>query len=396
MRKKLFFLLVSLFPFCALWARQILAGTAAEILTAINGAVPADTIYIRGGTYVFGSTIKILRSGNPASRICLANYPNDNTRPRFDFSSMAEARENKGLVLNADYWHIKGLDVYKAGNNGLSVVKGNYNIIEFCTASECYDTGILVGTASSNNLVLNCDSYYNADSKKEDADGFACKTAAGTNNKFIGCRAWQNLDDGYDGYMRGADNISTLYENCWAFKNGYLKDGRPSEGDGNGFKTGGSDTKDLKHNAAYKNCLSSGNAARGYDQNSNRGIVMLFNCTAHNNRLNFYFGPNNPVFYLVIKNCAVLGPAGTINVPLADVTHNSWQNNPPCTDADFQSTDVSQLLLPRKPDGGLPNITYLKPAAGSRLIDKGVNVGLPYKGAAPDLGAFEYRSDEDK
>jgi hypothetical protein len=29
-------------------------------------------------------------------------------------------------------------------------------------------------------------------------------------------------------------------------------------------------------------------------------------------------------------------------------------------------------------------------AAGSKLIDKGTNVGLPFTGAAPDLGAFEY------
>jgi hypothetical protein len=28
--------------------------------------------------------------------------------------------------------------------------------------------------------------------------------------------------------------------------------------------------------------------------------------------------------------------------------------------------------------------------AGSDLIDKGVDVGLPYTGSAPDLGAFEF------
>jgi hypothetical protein len=28
--------------------------------------------------------------------------------------------------------------------------------------------------------------------------------------------------------------------------------------------------------------------------------------------------------------------------------------------------------------------------AGSDLIDKGVDVGIPYNGAAPDLGAYEY------
>ena len=34
--------------------------------------------------------------------------------------------------------------------------------------------------------------------------------------------------------------------------------------------------------------------------------------------------------------------------------------------------------------------TYFVAPKGSDLIDKGVNVGLPYNGSAPDLGAFEY------
>src|SRR5690606_35645876 len=33
---------------------------------------------------------------------------------------------------------------------------------------------------------------------------------------------------------------------------------------------------------------------------------------------------------------------------------------------------------------------YYKPKAGSPLIDKGVNVGYPYSGSAPDIGAYEY------
>ena len=32
----------------------------------------------------------------------------------------------------------------------------------------------------------------------------------------------------------------------------------------------------------------------------------------------------------------------------------------------------------------------MKLVAGSDLIDKGIDVGLPFNGSAPDLGAFEY------
>lgn len=52
-----------------------------------------------------------------------------------------------------------------------------------------------LGGGASHSTILNGDSYYNADSTPENADGFAAKLDVGTGNKFIDCRAWQNLDD---------------------------------------------------------------------------------------------------------------------------------------------------------------------------------------------------------
>jgi hypothetical protein len=37
----------------------------------------------------------------------------------------------------------------------------------------------------------------------------------------------------------------------------------------------------------------------------------------------------------------------------------------------------------------LPDITYLRLVSGSNLRNAGVDLGLPYDGSAPDLGAFE-------
>ena len=39
--------------------------------------------------------------------------------------------------------------------------------------------------------------------------------------------------------------------------------------------------------------------------------------------------------------------------------------------------------------GELPDVPFLHLAPDSDAIDAGVNVGLPFHGAAPDLGAFE-------
>jgi hypothetical protein len=58
-------------------------------------------------------------------------------------------------------------------------------------------------------------------------------------------------------------------------------------------------------------------------------------------------------------------------------------------DRDFQSLDLSELIRPRQADGDLPAVPFMKLKPGNPAIDKGVNVGLPFKGKAPDLGAFE-------
>lgn len=47
------------------------------------------------------------------------------------------------------------------------------------------------------------------------------------------------------------------------------------------------------------------------------------------------------------------------------------------------------MLRPRKADGSLPDINFMKLAPGSDLIDAGINVGLPFSGSAPDLGFSE-------
>jgi len=44
---------------------------------------------------------------------------------------------------------------------------------------------------------------------------------------------------------------------------------------------------------------------------------------------------------------------------------------------------------PRSPDGSLPILEFLRLRDGSQLIDRGTDVGLPYNGSAPDLGAYE-------
>lgn len=363
-----------------------------DLLNALANANAGDKIYIRGGVYSFSSTVRLDRNGEDGNVISLLAYPGDAERPKFDFSAMSEDGGNRGIQLSGSYWHVKDIDVFNAGDNGM-FIRGHSNLVEFCTFSENADSGLQIGNGASGNTVLNCDSFFNADSSIENADGFACKLDAGDGNRFVGCRAWQNLDDGWDGYLRGSDNITTVYENCWAIRNGILKDGTVGGGDGNGFKTGGSDDKLLKHHAVFKNCIAYGNVVDGFDHNSNRGEITIYNCAAHDNGRNINFGSGNIAGSLTVKNSVSLGGAGdNFQATVADISHNSWQNGLQATSSDFVSLDAEQLLGPRKADGSLPDIQYLHLVSSSNLIDQGQDVGLPYNGSAPDLGAFEYQN----
>jgi hypothetical protein len=235
-----------------------------SISLAISKVSAGDTIFVRGGTYQLSSTISISKVGTEISRYYLFTYTGEYVL--LDFSSSTEGV--KGIYITGSYWHIKGLNITGAGNNGMQIYRGSNNIIELCTFYENRETGLQLSNGAANNRIINCDSYYNADSFPDsdgsvydDADGFAPKLTVGTGNYFYGCRSWGNCDDGWDGYMRGASNVTTILENCWTFENGYLKDGTDPgpHANGNGFKMGGGDNSNsqhLKHNFILKNCLS--------------------------------------------------------------------------------------------------------------------------------------------
>ena len=361
---------------------------------AVSMADAGDTVFLRGGNHLYTTTISISKSGTSSARFYLFAYPGE--RPVLDFSGMAVSTSNRGVSLTGSYWHFKGIDFYKAGDNGMIISGGSNNIIEWCAFYENADTGLQLGAGASNNQIINCDSYYNMDATHGNADGFAPKLDVGTGNSFKGCRAWQNSDDGWDGLLNSnfGQNPSTTYENCWCFSNGYLKSGALSNGNGNGFKMGGNQER---HDATLTNCLAYNNKAKGFDQNNNTGSMILYNCTGYMNgvpAVKGNFGMNNvdPANgeVMIVKNCiSYKGGAPDVFRAVAQLSHNSWQNGLVVSDADFVSLVASQLSAPRKSDGSLPDITFLHLASGSDMIDAGTNVGLPYNGTAPDLGCFE-------
>ncbi|MFB6319600.1 right-handed parallel beta-helix repeat-containing protein [Saccharicrinis sp. FJH54] len=365
------------------------------ITKALNELTPGDSILVRGGIHNYSSTIYISKSGTENDTCYLFAYPGE--RPVLNFSGTDFGK--RGISLTGSYWYIKGFDIVKAGDNGLNVSGGAHNTVEFCSFSENKDTGVQLGNGSHDNTFINCDSYYNADpSDYGDADGFAPKLDVGTNNIFIGCRAWGNCDDGWDGYMRGATDVTTILKNCWTWGNGWLKDGTDpgSQANGNGFKMGGGDNGNsamLEHHFYLTNCMAFYNKAKGFDQNNNVGTMSMMNCTAFRNKSSDfkYYKTLAPGESLILKNC--ISYQGNVDIPdFAVQATNSWLMTSPFSDIDFISIDTTGISGPRKADGSLPDVPFMHLVSGSVFIDAGTDVGLPYSGSAPDLGAFEFTS----
>jgi len=361
---------------------------------AISEAMPGDTIYVRGGTYDITCTITIstAKCGTEDQLISLTAF-NDEI-PILDFSGQSFG--SKGISLRSNYWHIKGLQIKGAGDNGMEINFGSNNIIEGCAFYENRDSGLQLCNGSAENKIINCDSYYNADpTDYADADGFAPKLTVGSGNYFYGCRSWCNCDDGWDGYLRGVDDVTTTLENCWTWGNGYLKDGTDPgpDANGNGFKMGGGDggnSQQLMHHNILINCVAFNNKNKGFDQNNNVGSMTLLNCTGYNNQTANYRIQHalNAGQTLIVKNCVSYD--GNVQLgSFAIQETNSWLPPFVVTCDDFLSLDINLAAAPRQANGSLPDIDFLHLAPGSDLIDAGVDLGMPFNGTGPDLGAFE-------
>ncbi len=349
---------------------------------AVSLAGPDSLIYLRGGVYYETISTRLNRTGQPGRPIKVWAYPGE--VPIIDYSNQIVADSSRGIRVSHNYWHLKGLVVRRAGDNGI-YINGWYNIIEDCIIYECHDTGLQLGGNASYNKIINCDSFLNYDPKGngEDADGFAAKTLVGPGNEFIGCRAWGNSDDGWD--LWEAKN-SVLIDNCWAFSNGYNIWGDPNfQGDGNGFKLGGNFVQG-PHKVVRS--VAFDNKGKGFDQNNNMAGLTLYNNTAWRNEGRNFSFPSVPMSGVhELKNN--ISYEGINQIAVNSVLEkNSWQSFT-VTDDDFLSLDTSLAKAERNEDNSIPDTDLFRLSAGSSLIDAGVPVGLPYNDDAPDLGAFE-------
>jgi hypothetical protein len=387
----------------------------ASIAQAQARAQAGDTVYFRGGAYAYTrartsctsqtgrvDAITLNKSGAAGSPIRYWAYPNE--KPVFDFSRMTDNCRIKGFDVTGSYLHLKGLAVTGVRqNNNLNHeswgiwVSGSNNTFELINAHHNMGPGLFIQDGGGN-LVLNSDSHDNYDSMTsngagESADGFGAHISANhPGNVFRGCRAWNNSDDGFD--LINAFSPVTI-ESSWSWKSGYIPGTTTAAGNGNGFKVGGYGggyvSNGVKHTVRLS--VAFNNRASGFYANHHPLANDFFNNTSYNNHPDFNMLGVNPSGGAVglgnVRNNIAYGGALTSNMTGANATNNSWNLGVSMSDGQFQGVSTSGWDAARQADGSLPVLPSLRLATNSTLIDKGVNVGLPYTGSAPDLGAFE-------
>ena len=396
---------------------------------AFNRLSAGDVLYVRGGTYSpsgissggpYVGARMMGRNGTATSPIQILAYQDE--VPILDCSNITQAAWKVGLFhTDCSYVQFKGLTVQNINEHGYGsqpadgwVGDNCRNIkIEQCVVRRCAG-GFRYGNNSDNIYFINCDAYNNGDllfgqvssgGSGGYCNGFGNNINAGMHIYYDGCRAWENSDDGWDA-MAGSGYI--YYNNCWAFENGHTTgDWTNVTGDGVGFKLGSVELpKENGIQRVLTNCLAWENDLGGFEENNNTPVDMAcYNCTAwHNKRDGFGFYDMGNPGVATLKNCIAYNNdwsnGGNQNVYLRSncvVDHSTFLVNGSNNSAynlsasDFVSLISTGAKGARQADGSLPELPFLHLLTGSDLIDAGVNVGLPFSGNAPDLGAYEFQ-----
>lgn len=261
--------------------------SAAQLDAALTGAKSGDVISVAAGTYALsGKSYKLSASNvtifGPAGKTVL------------DYQATAGNDSGYGLDISGSSNTVCGLSFVHAADNGIHIT-GDSNTIDRCEFSGCFDSGLQISGPEAEtaphpakNLIINCDSHDNYDTKASggNADGFAAKINIGPGNKFFGCVAHDNSDDGWDTFPKTASGTNPVtIENCVSYHNGYHNGA--VAGNGNGFKVGSDQTSGAAH--ILKNSVAFDNPSKGLDQNHNQGVATVQNCTAVNNDRNVAF-----------------------------------------------------------------------------------------------------------
>jgi hypothetical protein len=353
-------------------------GTLAQPLRTVQRAVdlarPGDSIAVRAGTYALTDNITITTSGTASQPIALGAYQGE--RVVIDGEQLAAShtpvggsipRAERGAIhQEASYWRISDLEIVN-GPYGVYCDGCNGNVFARLKTHDNYESGFQLQGASSDNQILNLDSYANRDPRKngESADGLAIKEGSGTGNVVRGARLWNNVDDGFDDWKFTSP---VLIENTVSYGNGFNRWNFPDfAGDGNGFKLGGgSPAPAVGH--TLRNSIAFKNAAHGVTDNGNTGALALTrNTTWANGGTGFDADVPGGTARLTANLSVADAKAAAVGSATVS-SGNSWNLGGTWNASSVLSTDPAAITGPRAADGSLPSApSFLVPRSGAAV-----------------------------
>ena len=394
-------------------------GLTREKALATLGAVQAkvkagDNVYILPGTYAITETqiskeespYKIVfnmnQNGEQGKPISFIGLTEDGNRPVFDMSAVnptdyrVTAFYVTGSYLIFRNFEVIGIQVNitdHTQSENFRIRNGHHNTFDNIACHDGMGIGFYLTNNSHHNLFLNCDGYNNYDSVSESGkggqnDAFGCHVQAGNEgNIFIGCRAWNNSDDGYD-FINCYSPATICYS--IAYHNGYDKDSNKRQ-DGNGFKAGGfgmGSAVTLPESGAPRHevyhCLAASNKSNGFYSNHHLGGVYFHHNTSYKNATgstasNFsmvnrkdasypdgakdvsgynHTLENNLSVHADARHISALDATDASNTVTGnsfywDAETSTWKNNDVEVTQVMKSTSVSRITLARNEDGTL-------------------------------------------
>lgn len=364
-----------------------------------------DRVYILPGTYTITES-QISKEENPykivfnlnqkgaeGSPISFIGLTENGQRPVFDLSAVNPAGYRvtafyvTGQYLVFRNFEVVGIQVNITSHTqseNFRIRNGSYNTFDNIACHDGMGIGFYLTNNSHHNLFLNCDGYNQYDPVSESGkggqnDAFGCHVQAGNpGNVFIGCRAWNNADDGFD-----LINCFSPVTFCYsiAYHNGYDAEGNKRQ-DGNGFKAGGfgmsasavnlpaegAPMHEVYHNLAVQNKTNG-----VYSNHHLGGIHFHHNTSSGNGSYAYSFvnrkGPAadenvdvDGYGHVIDHNLSLSGSSRFVTA-LSDggaqckLTDNSFTwtgsawTSPATNNADYVSTSTSRLTLDRQSDG---------------------------------------------
>ena len=311
---------------------------------AIKSVKPGDKVYIREGVYPLKG--EFISRGTKEKPIVFEAYPKE----KVVFKGNRK-KEDKFWIVGS-YLILKNFEIIN-GETGIVFTtykdyNSSFNILENIDFHDHIFGGVLITGGASHNLILNCDSHDNFDEKTagEHADGFAVKgfesgypyPYAGEGNRFVGCRAFNNSDDGFD--LWGAGGAVTI-ERCLSYGNGYdrwnftKRTGKKFEGDGSGFKLGRNNSFVKGDSHKVINSIAWNNKYAGFDFSENKNSLLLKNNISYNNKINYKFGSNK---HILSHNLSIKPKFSHFQGIKNKKFLNSWEE---CKDKEIEKRVVS-------------------------------------------------------